>query len=415
MSDDRQHDGEVRALRVLVEELREEAPPPLDWDRLEQRLLRQVDLERQARPRQPSHWGSLMAFAAAAAVVALLLTRLGAPPAEGARAASDHQTIVDLEQLHAEQAEDGSPSYPVKSLPPSALVTSGDEPLRFSLPGVATWVLEPHSQVVVQAATVPHVLTLERGAVHAEVVPRHDTDQLVETFAVEAGTTRVAVHGTSFSVERHDDHISVAVTHGTVAVGPTGHRGITSRHLLTSPARARFSLRGGMLFESAPLQDRPLVAHRSVTADPNRRATASQPPAAVGLLGATEGRETSAAEPVGTGPTTSPGAVSGPDTPSDEGAPEVPAPDPPALDRHTAQGLVVGCVRGASEGAAASKTRMTISSQVTVTAGDDGTVVAVRFAPPLRPDLQQRCGAVLFGRRIADGPSLSFPIDVAAR
>ncbi len=356
-----------------------------------------------------------MAFAAAAAVVALLLTRLGSPPTERAGATEGHQTVVDVERLRTEQAQDGSPSYSVTSLPPSAVVTSDDQPLRFTLPGVATWVLEPQSQVVVRTATVPHVLTLERGALRAEVVPRQDSDQLVETFAVEAGTTRVAAHGTAFSVERHDDHISVAVTHGTVAVGPTGHRGITSRHLLISPAQARFSLRGGMLLESTTAQDVPRIARRAETTGPEGQGTANQPPAVARLIGATQEKEGQAGESVATEPATSPGGASRPAPPSDEGTVEAPAPDPPGLDRQSAQALVVGCLRAASERPAASKMRMTISSQVTVTAGEDRRVDAVRFAPPLRPDLQQRCGALLFGRRIADGPSLSFPIDVATR
>ena len=92
--------------------------------------------------------------------------------------------------------------------------------LRTALPGVATWVIDPGSRVVVDSVAVPHVITLERGTVHAEVVPRNAGDELVETFAVVAGTTRVAVHGTVFSVARAGDRITVEVTRGAVTVGP---------------------------------------------------------------------------------------------------------------------------------------------------------------------------------------------------
>jgi len=416
VNEERQHDSEVRALRQLVDELRDETPPPLDWDGMEQRLLGQIDLEARARRARPAPWSSLVAFAAAAAAVALLITRLGAAPAPGP---TDPVTVVDLDQLPAGQTTEGSTSYPVAALPAAAVVRSQDRPLRFTLPGVVTWELAPHSEVVVHSGSVPHLLTLQRGAVSAEVVPRHDTDRLVETFAIEAGTTRVAVHGTAFSVARHDDHLAVTVAHGTVALGPTGHRGITSRHLLTSPARARVSLRGGVLLSSPPVDSGPLLARLPEPPAPTGQDPLAPPPLAAtpAVPDSPDGANDAPTAPPS--PQGDPAVADVPPSPpaSENGAAEPPAAElPPALDRNRAQALVLGCVRAAADGAdTSSKTKVTINSRVTVTASDAGTVGAVRFDPPLRPDLQQRCGAALFGQRMAPGTSLAFVIQVAGR
>jgi hypothetical protein len=92
---------------------------------------------------------------------------------------------------------------------------------------------------VVEAPPTLTIALLE-GSVHAEVVPHPDG----EVFAVEVGQTRVAAHGTSFTVTREGDRVVVDVVHGSVAVGPTGHPGSTHRWLLVGPDKASFSLDG---------------------------------------------------------------------------------------------------------------------------------------------------------------------------
>ena len=108
--------------------------------------------------------------------------------------------------------------------------------------------------------TVPasgHTLELERGSVQAEVVPRAPAEGLVEAFAVEVGQTRVAVHGTSFTVTRLADGVLVDVEHGAVAIGPTSHHGDTTGHLLVGPSRAIFSTRGGSVARFVPRTSEP--------------------------------------------------------------------------------------------------------------------------------------------------------------
>jgi hypothetical protein len=304
----------------------------------------------------------------------------------------------------APSGADELPLYRVAAMPQNALVESGDVPLRFTLEGVATWTLEPHGRVVVRTVSEPHVVELEHGTLVAEVVPRHDTDELVESFAVEAGTTRVAVHGTVFSVQRSGDRVTVDVMRGSVAVGPAGHRGPTVGHLLVSPARAAFSTHGGRLLDvlPRPAEDLPPVAvrHESEPSAPLPGAPAIAPPAL---------------EPA---PTPRP-IAHGPE--GSHASPEAPAPPmieppaaPPPLDVDEARAIVVACLTG-SMGKATGDTVVTVSSQVTAHVGSDGTIGSVRFAPPLRPDLQQRCGGALFGRTVAGASSLSFRVTFAQR
>ena len=77
-------------------------------------------------------------------------------------------------------------------------LTAGDRALVVEHHGRASWTLEPHATARVSDAGEFLTITLESGALSATVVPNPKP----ETFAVEVGGTRVAVHGTAFRVER---------------------------------------------------------------------------------------------------------------------------------------------------------------------------------------------------------------------
>ena len=64
------------------------------------------------------------------------------------------------------------PTYDAAEIGSSAMVSSGSEPLRFEVKGVATWVLEPKRRAVVRGTQAPYLVELQQGALHAEVVPR---------------------------------------------------------------------------------------------------------------------------------------------------------------------------------------------------------------------------------------------------
>src|SRR5262249_7983131 len=149
-------------------------------------------------------------------------------------------------------------------------------PVSFRRDGAVAWTLAPRGRVVVRSlgvSGVGHTVELERGSIRAEVTPRDPAEGLIEAFAVEVENTRGAVHGTAFSVTREGDSVIVDVEHGSVAVGPKGHVGVTTGHLLVGPKRAAFSLDGGRTARLLP---------RPAEEPPEHAALAVEPPSAPG-------------------------------------------------------------------------------------------------------------------------------------
>lgn len=413
-------DREDRALMRLVGELRAAPAPELEWDRVETELLRRTELEAAARRRRrpQSSWGSLGAFAAAAAAVVMLISGTAQ---QDVVATPDHAASapVDVRSLATIPRGEGTlPLYQVQGLAPHSVIESEGEPLQLTLEGVATWTLGPHSRAIVHTTTrrAPHVVELVEGSLFAEVVPRHSADEIVESFVVEVGGMRVAVHGTVFSVIRVGEMVNVEVTRGTVTVGPSSYRGATTGHLLVSPARATFDADTGAFVKRLPhtLPDSAVAA--SDVREPQRH----EPRPTVDR-GAPGGDDTAPDQPAVEGPKPQPTALR-PTSSTSAGEPEPPlAPEPveptelPKLTVNQARGLVVGCLSGKTKRDEGTDTLVTISSQVTAVLAADGSVDAVRFSPPLRPDLQSRCGGVLFGQKIDAGGSVSFGVTFTAR
>ncbi|MEQ9317749.1 MAG: FecR domain-containing protein, partial [Polyangiaceae bacterium] len=391
-------DTEIRLLRTIVEEVRDAPPPPVDWDVVEARLLARVTADSASRRRQAKaapRWSAVAGFAAAAAAVVFLAAGIGGDttdPDPGPVAAD----VVDHTELVAVPRGAGEPVlYTVVGMPRHSAVQSGAEPMRFTLPGVVTWTLAPNSRVVMEsvpvpqgASTMPHVVRLEHGRIDAEVVPRRDSDQLLEAFVVDAGATRVAVHGTVFSVERRDDVVDVEVTRGSVTVGPAHHRGVTTGHLMVSPQRATF--RAGRVVRGEGPETEGPVAMGDVEPRGEEQGMSPRRPGALAEGSTTEPTEVAASPRA---PATAPTQA---DVAEEEQQDEVEE-ETAALSVAAAQGRVLGCLATAAPDDAAAGTKVTVSSQVTAVLSAEGEVLSVQFAPPLRPDLQQRCAGVLLG------------------
>jgi len=114
---------------------------------------------------------------------------------------------------------------------------AGREPLIVNHPGVAKWTLAPGGKALLVSKGAHLTVQLDTGHLEANVIPSPQP----ESFAVEVGALRVAVHGTSFAVNKEDDSVEVVVHSGTVVVGPRGKPGHTSGTLLYAPARQRFA------------------------------------------------------------------------------------------------------------------------------------------------------------------------------
>lgn len=432
MNSDQHNDASARALRLLIDEVRMSEPPELDWERVERQTLASIDSAPVEQARRPRTAGALVFAAAAAALVMMVAGQRGPSPTarHGAARTIDVATLPVAHESVTVPATPGparplQPGYRLSSNQTPAAVEAHDAPVRFLEPNVAGWVLEPGSRAVVEHVGLPTEIALERGTVRADVVPRSAAEGFVEAFIVDAGGARVAVHGTSFSVERQGDRVLVEVTHGIVSVGPAGHRGGTTGSLLASPARAAFSAADGHLIEvyAAPADTAPAAEPSAITA---RNDEAARPSASASA--ASPGEPDASATASADGPAArndarnaepspvahadkAPVADSAASAPEEEKAPEVPKPRLISVDE--ARAIMVACLSADVTTGESDATRVTVSTQVTVQLGADQKVSTIVFDPPLRPDLQSRCGGALFGSALDTSGSASFRIHFA--
>jgi hypothetical protein len=105
-------------------------------------------------------------------------------------------------------------------------------------PKLATWRLMAPGRARIVENKPDHVtIALESGLIEADVIPQPKP----ESFAIEVARTRVAVHGTIFSVERRGELAEVVVREGKVMVSQ-GNHGRVQKTLLTAPSRAQLDL-----------------------------------------------------------------------------------------------------------------------------------------------------------------------------
>ena len=409
------HD-DIRALRVMVEELRAEPPPELPWDTIEQRLLAQITREsatRRARA-EGSPIARVLGFAAAAAVIAL-----GIGGAVGAadlpRPAAAHTRRVEAAHVALAPGEAGARGdRDLRALEVGDVIEAGAAPITFAREGLVAWTLAPGSALRVRSmgaarSGVGHTVALERGSIRAEVTPRDAAEGLVEAFAVEAMGTRVAVHGTAFSVTLVDGRAVVDVEHGAVAIGPIGHVGTTTGHLLVGPTRASFSLDGA---RSARLLPRAAPAPAPIAA-------ALPDPAhdhAPGEVAAPPEREPDA--PPAAAPHAVPVSARAPEPASPAIAPPVPEPSvaalpapaaPPPLTVATVRAHLLQCFRTAYE-PGSSSVQISVSSTLRLALNPDGSVRSARFEPPLKPEMVACTGSIMGGRFADAGAAVDVPV-----
>jgi hypothetical protein len=423
------HD-EIRALRVMVDELRAEPPPELAWDAVEQRLLARLAQEDRdahgsvrklhtrtlfapgsAQKAPASSFSRVVGFAAAAAVLAFGVGSMSRS-AEIAGTDAPPRHVVEVSSFGAAP---GSSARDLSRLAQGDVVEAGDAPVTFAQAGLVAWTLAPGSALRVSSVGVGHTVTLERGAIRAEVTPRDPSEGLVEAFAVEVGGTRVAVHGTAFSVKIAGDRILVDVEHGTVAVGPKGHVGVTTGHMLVGPTRASFSLDGG---RSARLVDRTPDAFVTMTAAPARSEPVamalpgSEPvavPAVVPPGDAPVAADHGAAHPIdGALAVVAPrhGAAAHPAPAAQPAAAPAAPPEPPRLTADIVRARLERCFRQQADATRESGVSTLhidpISTTLSIDLNPDGTTRSSRFTTRIKTELVLCAGSAISGR-FADG------------
>ncbi len=368
----------ARVLRELAREAAEQPLPPIDWRRVEAGLFGHAapvapEGSRFARRFLPA----LGAMSAAAAVAALAV--VGARRPVEPHAATTSARVLSAARL------DGA------TLRPGDVVEASAAPVVVAQAGLATWTLAPGGRATVRRSGSAEVtIALDRGSVRAEVAPR----AVGEAFAVEAGRTRVAVHGTAFTVTRDGERALVDLEHGTVAVGPTGHPGATTGWLLVGPERASFSLDGA---EDArflgPAALEPASAAAAEPAPSDDAAPAPSGPAR---------------------PTLGPSAA--PPPPAAAAArPQPPSPSPEALVARGVTELLSAIEGCRARQIAKGGVTFSVRSALTLSIAPDGSAPQARFDPPLSPTLSA-CAADAIARvrfpPSATGSAVQVPLSL---
>ncbi|WP_199693936.1 FecR domain-containing protein, partial [Sorangium cellulosum] len=267
-----------RAREHMEQLLRAEEPPEPRWDAIERELFARLEKPapvRRAPARERPPLGRALGFAAAAAAIAFAILAAGrsAPPVAVTSAPPRARDLAEIPR-----APGAADDLDFRALRPGDSIETAAYAVSFADVGSVRWTLLPNSRAVVRAvgaAGIGHVVALERGSVRADVATRAPEEGLVEAFAVEVDGTRVAVHGTLFTVTRLDGRVEVDVEHGTVAVGPAAYRGATTAHLLVGPSRGTFSLDGG---RDARLLQRPAAQDSAPAVAPPAPAPPPAPP-----------------------------------------------------------------------------------------------------------------------------------------
>jgi hypothetical protein len=325
-------------LRRLVREARTEAPPTLDWARIEERVMRAAERS------TPQPGRSLYPFAWAAVAVAAAAAMWLVNERAGDSVPQARPAIIEATEPLRRNGD---------ALVVGARIEAGERETAVDHAGRATWTLAPNSAAVLAEKGERIAVRLERGSVLSEVVPNPKP----ETFVIDVAGARVAVHGTVFRVQLDGDRIIVQVREGTVAVGPIG---AVPAFFLKAPAHGDFAADG----RSGSIDGRP--------------------------LGESEERR---AEPLRLGPPRAPSLGTASSAPAPLASVELP-PEPSISDIEAG---IAGIVDVTSDcfghnTQIAEGVQLTVRTALSLSIADSGAVSDVDFQPPLSPEVEE-CAA----------------------
>jgi ferric-dicitrate binding protein FerR (iron transport regulator) len=376
----------------------------VDWQSVDEGLFARIAAEQHAeRARFASGreraWAVTGAAAlAAAAVVAIVAARAGQDRVPVAAPAAPDEVLASVVRVDGEGpglvggvlAERGSPVH----LNDAIEAVGGD--VLIERAGKLRFLLEKGSAVRVthgQGGHGPLVLALERGAVEADVVPVPSG----ESFAVDVGPSRVAVHGTHLRVSRDETHGRIDLSEGVVAVGDAPRAGEVLGAIVTAAAHAEFlasDARGTLKVDHDPA---------ALRAPVDLGALASVPPSAP-----SEPTGSDHAAPAHDGTTRSSGAVGA--SRGAESHPVVSAASSSsgASPEQTLANAVWACMAGRPR---AENVTVLVSTTLHLDVGDDGLVKSARFEPPVLPDVNECASRWIYKMHFAHPGPLAIGID----
>jgi hypothetical protein len=368
----------------------------VDWSKVDAGLFARIDRERRSeRARFSAGPGRAVAsvavaMAAAAALVAVVAGRGHEPRQVADRGASPESAGDILSVDGAGQAVvDGTPVTPGAPLRLGDVVEARGAQVTIERPGKLTLILEPGSRMAVTHVQGALIVALVRGAIDAQVVPVSSG----EAFAVDVDGSRVAVHGTKLRVARTEDRVAVDLSEGVVALGKAPRLGSVLGALVTAPAHAEFA--------SATVLETLTVTHEpSAVREPIARAR----PEPVGPQAAATALESNVPRPVAAA--AAPAHAEGHPFASPAMAPQ------PALVEPNPQGSIAAAVRACmAERPRASDITVVVNTTLHLELGDDGSVRAARFDPPVAPDVNGCAAQSIYKTRFAHGGAVAIGID----
>lgn len=375
----------------------------VDWDRVDQSLFARIEHEqreeRALRPKlQDRRWAYFGSAAVAmAATLGILLGKSREP--SSVRLGATHAD--SLAGRIAEVQGEGSVLVNGVGAAPGASVRLGDgietrgSEATLVREGAANIVIEPNSRLLVRQVSGTLVLSLERGALEARVVPV----SAGEAFAVDVADSRIAVHGTVLRVARVGDHAAVDLLEGVVSVGAAPRFGQLLGSLITAPAHVEFSVDDAVktlnvshdpsLVRSVPLSAASATTPAAHFEEPERSLRSRSEPNP--LRPAT--------------PAVSPGHLDnnrGP-TPNLQGAAT-----PEVGSNESVEAAVVACMR---ERPRAENVTVVVSTTLYLDVGDDGAVRTARFDPPVLPEVNGCAAAAIYKMHFPHPGAVALPIE----
>ncbi|NRA34010.1 MAG: FecR domain-containing protein [Polyangiaceae bacterium] len=238
-------------MNAVATEIRNQKTPEVDWNKVESELFDKIAQQETSRFSEIDEPNTIPmgAWAIAASVLIAIFgwTALGTSADDSANTQlSTTQTpAITAPAVTAPAIAAPAVATPTATAESSEL-SAGQEfrtevsAKTFALDGIASWELAPHSVAsLIEIGDITR-LRLFHGALTATVHPVHRP----ESFVVEAGQARVAVHGTVFRVELQGTEFHVNVTKGVVSVGPLDSKSTETVAMLHAPTQQQFDLNG---------------------------------------------------------------------------------------------------------------------------------------------------------------------------
>jgi hypothetical protein len=374
----------------------------VDWDAVERGLFERVAQERlveRARfvPRGLRSWPGVAVAAAAAVAVFSMASgdaRRGrsfdVPSASVDEVAGSILSIEGGGQVRV----DGREAAHGAALRVGSVIETRGAEVTIDRAGKLTLRIEAGSRAIVTHAQGTLVLALAEGALEAQVVPVASG----EAFAVDVDGARVAVHGTHLRVAREGQQVAVDLSEGVVSVGTAPRVGSVIGALVAAPAHAEFTASdapGTLRVTHDPASVRSPVALASA---PQVRPSPLTPlPAALPK-----------AEPIASAHGTS--AVA-PGSAHVDARPGSPGPQAGATEGNPDQ-AIAGAVRACmAERPRAENVTILVRTTLRLELGDDGSVHAARFDPPVAPDVNSCAVTSIYKAHFAHGGTEAIAID----